>query len=326
MAVGALWIWGSDWLVAFLASGSAEAVDFLQSAKGTAFVAATGVALYLGTSAVHRRLDRYSAEKRVLAEHLAVSQRLEALGTLTGTVAHDFNNMIMIIRGAAEMARLEAEYPGVRQHHLETIERAANQADQMVRQMMQFMRAMPAVYRAERLDDVVYEVLPILRQAAGRQVQVDLRAGSDLPPVRFDRSQVERTLLNLVVNARDASVDAAEKCIVIEVAARRLQQHVSRFRSEPATGSFVALSVGDSGCGIPRENLDRIFTPFFTTKAKERGNGLGLTSVANVMQLHGGWVEVESTPGQGSVFTLLFPAAPVDSAPSFERQTELVHA
>jgi two-component system cell cycle sensor histidine kinase/response regulator CckA len=323
MAVGLLWIWGSDWLVQLLARGNLQAIHHLQSAKGAGFIAGTGLALYLAIAATHRRERRLREDQRSTADRLMVSQRLEALGTLAGTVAHDFNNVVMIIRGAAEMARLEGYDPHSLPYHLQTVERAADQANQMVRQMMSFMRNSPAIYSREKMDDVVREILPVLQQAAGRGVLVELSAGADLPPVRVDRSQVERTLLNLVVNARDASAQAREKRILVTVTKKSVEHYVSFFQQAAVSGDFLVISVSDRGCGIRRDDFERIFSPFYTTKNEGEGTGLGLTSVAGVMQCHGGWVELDSEVGQGSCFTLFFPCEPAQKAAAFVTQPVL---
>ena len=148
----------------------------------------------------------------------------------------------------------------------------------------------------------------ILQQTVGDHAKVKLEIASPLPSIRYDASQLERTLVNLVANARDAVQASPTKLVSVTATALSLRQHHSLFKPEPVSGDFLAISVRDCGCGIGREDFARIFTPFFTTKSPGKGTGLGLTSVLRVMQSHGGWVEVDSTPGKGACFTLYFPA------------------
>jgi signal transduction histidine kinase len=153
---------------------------------------------------------------------------------------------------------------------------------------------------------------------------VEISVAPGLPPVRIDRSQVERALLNLVVNARDASRQAQQKCILLSVTTRSFEDYVSFFQPAAVSGEFVVVSVRDRGCGISREDFGRVFSPFYTTK--DEGNGLGLTSVLQAMQSHGGWVELDSEAGEGSCFSLYFPLAVPQTALEFVQPSQLVHA
>ena len=308
LGVALLWIWGSDWVVEQLSAAGASDVHLLQSYKGTAYVVATAAALYLAVSWNNRQQRRLAAEKRIVEEMLAVSQRLEALGTLAGSIVHDFNNVLAIIRGQTEVMKMEA-YDSVEvPRHVGVIETATIQAHCMVRELMLFMRDAPGDLIEGDLGQLLKRIQPVLSQAVGRTVELTFSVANDLPAVRFDTSQVERSLLNLVMNARDALEGVRGRKIALSVASCSLKDYRSLFRPQVATGDFVVLAVRDNGCGISRENFARIFSPFFTTKAPGRGTGLGLTSVLRVMQSHCGWVEVSSAPGEGSTFTLYFPA------------------
>lgn len=327
MGLGLLWIWGSDWLVASLTAGDAATALAFGSVKGTAFVVGTGALLYFVLQSTRRRQEQRTQAAQRLAETAIVSQRLEALGMMAGTLAHDFNNVVTIIRAAGEMAKLDNFDPHTTPGHFETIDRAVAQAHGMVRNMMRFMRSEPEAQTVGAVDDLLRDAMPVLRQAVGRSMPIELRCTAGLPPVKFEAAQLQRALLNLVVNAREASVSAAEKRIEIQVGARRLNDYVSLFRGEPASGEFVTVSVTDAGCGIARDDLKRIFTPFYSTKKSSGGNGLGLTSVQLVLEGHGGWVEVASERGAGACFTLFLPAAlPAESAMPFVREAQLVHA
>lgn len=310
-----LWIWGSDWLAEQISSAGSVNIHLIQSYKGTAYVTATAVALYLAVSWNNRRQRRLAAEKRIVEEMLAVSQRLEALGTLAGTIVHDFNNVLAVIRGQTEVMKLEGYDASEVPHHVKAIETATIQAHQMVRELMLFMRDAPGELVEGDLGQQIRRIQPVLTQAVGRTVELTIDAPASVPTVRFDPSQVERTVLNLVMNARDALEQVRTRRINLSVATCSLKNYRSLFRPQASSGEYVQVRVQDNGCGISRENFARIFAPFFTTKAPGRGTGLGLTSVLRVMQSHCGWVEVSSTPGEGSTFTLYFPAVKAKVAP-----------
>lgn len=310
LVVAVAWILGSDWLAARIAGGDPGLYARIQSMKGIAFVATLAAGLYLAIAWANAREWHLALAKRELEETLMVSQRLEALGTLAGTVVHDFNNVIAVIRGTTTLIELEGKASDGVLARLRQIEQAAGQAEQLVRQLQLFMRNAPVAFETADLREVLKALAPILERAAGRDISLQVDPAGLGLPVQLVRSQVESTILNLVVNARDALADRQEKRIRLSAGRRKLDRHVSRERPSPATGHYVTLTVADNGCGIPREQQVRIFSPFYTTKPAGRGTGLGLASVLRVMQTHGGWVEVESEPGCGAAFTLFFPAAP----------------
>jgi signal transduction histidine kinase len=309
LAVATAWILGSDRLTEILAGNDPGIYRTVQSAKGLAFVGVTGLGLYLTLAWASARRRRLAEEKRLVEEMLAASQRLEALGTLAGTLAHDFNNTLAVIRNMVDMMKLERFEGRKTPLRVAEIERAVAHADQLIRELTLFMRSNPLAFAVGDLGAVVRGELVLLAQAASRRVTLEAAIAEKLPPVRMAPAQIARMLLNLVLNARDALEHAATQRIEIRVEPRRLDGHRSLFRPQPTSGEFVVIEVRDTGCGIPRQNLAKIFIPFFTTKPEGQGTGLGLTSTMRVMQTHHGWVEVESTEGQGTCFTLYFPVA-----------------
>lgn len=316
LVVAVLWITGSDWLAARLAGGDVALYERLQSIKGLAFVAVLAIGLYAAIAWANAREWRLAAAKHELEETLMVAQRLEALGTLAGTIVHDFNNVIAVIRGTTGLIQMEGLATPPIAARLRQIDQAADQAEQLVRQLRLFMRNAPLTFETADLAAVVREFAPLLERAAGREVTLRTELGDALRPVRLVRSQVESALLNLVLNARDAMAAQTPRRLLISAGSRVLSRYRSPFRAEPASGEFFVLGFADTGNGIPREAQVRIFSPFYTTKAPGHGTGLGLASVLRVMQTHGGWVEVESEPGHGATFTLFFPAAAAPAGPS----------
>ena len=313
--VSIAWIFGSDWLALVLAGGNTRVFHLLENAKGVVFVTLTGLGLYLLVAVANARERKEAEERRLMEGMLAVARRLEALGTLAGTIAHDFNNIVAVIRGAANLVKLENYDAGNIRARIDEIERSAEQAGQLVQQLMLFMQNAPTSFAETDVARELAENLPLLQQAASRSVEVALRLEGDLPRVQLVSSQFHVALLNLVLNARDAVENAADKLIAIEARRRELRGYRSVFQPEPVSGTFVAVSVCDAGCGIPRSEMAQVFGPFYTTKPEGKGTGLGLTSVLKIMQTHHGWVEVESEVGKGSRFTLYLPAVTPPTAP-----------
>lgn len=309
LGVTTVWIIGSDALVEMLAGGELDEIQRLQTVKGIGFMAATAFGLYYLVASSLRRQRRQAEEMRRMEEMLGLSQRLEALGTLAATVVHDFNNILSVIRGMTDLAKLDGYDPDKVPTRLREIEKATDQARHVVTQLTRFMQNTPQTFAVGDVGTVIEGFAALLRQALGRRVILRLEIPDDaLPQVEHDRGQVEQMLLNLVVNARDAMEARPVTEVVISIEPRILRGHASAFQPDPVSGSFVVITVADTGCGISPESLVRIFSPFFTTKPEGKGTGLGLASVLRLMQNHRGWVEVESESGVGSRFHLFFPA------------------
>jgi PAS domain S-box-containing protein len=235
-------------------------------------------------------------------ERLAQSQKMEAIGQLTGGIAHDFNNLLMVVSGQAQLLRgkLADDPRGVRA--LEGIELAARRGQELTRQLLAFARRQ----RLNPATLALHERAESLRDLLGASLSPSIELRIDLPaatwPVEVDPGELELALLNLAVNARDAMADGGSLTISTRNATFE-GEHV-----EPhLTGEFVALSVRDTGVGIPPDVLPRIFEPFFTTKGVAHGKGLGLSQVYGFVEQSGGRATVASTLGEGSAFTLYLP-------------------
>lgn len=309
LALGTAWVLATNAAVAGLTEQVPVARLALHNYKEAFFVVLTAVGLYFALAWLLERQQRLEQDKRRIEEMLQVAQRLEALGTLSAVVVHDFNNVLAIIKGVTALAEMQKLNPEKVAARLQEIEAATVRATGIVQELAMFMR--DASPQRDPLDvgALVREFEPMARRVLGKGVAWQLDIEENLPPVVASRSQVDQVLLNLVINARDAMAGRTDRRLRVEVAERRLRRHRSLLHREPVTGRFVAVSVRDNGCGIAPEDLVRVFDAFYTTKPAGQGTGLGLASAFRVMQQHGGWIEVDSKPGRGTTFRLFFPAA-----------------
>lgn len=217
-----------------------------------------------------------------------------ALGVLAGGVAHDFNNMLTIVLGYSEllMGRLDAESPDRRA--LEEIRIAGQRASALTRQLLVFSRKQVVETRPLWPNESVEGLGKMLTQLIDEDIEMEMRLMPDTGMVSADPGQVDQVIINLAVNARDAMPQGGR--LVIETENVHLD-----------TGDFVRLAISDTGCGMESEVMDRIFEPFFTTKEADKGTCLGLSTVLGIVKQSGGHIEVQSVPGEGSVFSVYLP-------------------
>jgi len=249
---------------------------------------------------------RSEEEHRLLEAEMRQNQKLESLGTLAGGIAHDFNNIISIISGHAAALSLKMKDLPEAQTTLHTIHEAAERGSAMVRQILTFARKSEADFRALRIQEMVAELVKMLRVTFPRTIEVHYSCPSDLPQVWMDPSQMHQALLNLCINARDAMAGTGR----LEIATSLINGDEIASRFPAAAGKrLVCIQVSDTGVGMDENTRARIFEPFFTTKGRGRGTGLGLAVVYGVVRAHRGFIEVDSHPGQGTAFALYFPAS-----------------
>jgi len=257
------------------------------------------------------RIEHYVAVKRDITEALDMearfqqAQKMESVGRLAGGVAHDFNNMLTVILGHAELARNRPECPGTLHADLRQIETAATRSRELVQHLLAFARRQIATPRLIDLNDAVEGMLEMLRRLIGEEIALQWRPGRDLWPVRVDPGQVHQILANLCVNARDAIERTGT--VTLETENVAIDQAACAGRPEFVPGPFVRLAVTDDGCGMDETTLGHLFEPFYTTKEIGRGTGLGLATVYGIVRQNQGFVDVRSRPGGGTTLAVYLP-------------------
>ena len=252
------------------------------------------------------------SERHILEQQLRQSQKMEAVGRLAGGVAHDFNNLLMVIKGHTEL--LLNSLPPSEQHlrKIEQIDRAADRAAALTRQLLAFSRLQVLQPQVMNLNAVVQDMGRLLPRLIGEDIELLIRTAEDLGAIRADASQMEQILMNLAVNARDAMPGGGR--LIIETSNADLDGRYSAKHPIVREGPYVLLSVSDTGTGMDAETQAHIFEPFFTTKAQGKGTGLGLATVYGVVKQSGGFIWVYSELGRGTTFKIYFPRVerPID--------------
>ncbi len=259
-------------------------------------------------------------DRRRLEAQVVGMQKMEAVGTLAGGVAHDFNNILTGILGNLDLARKSLPDGSPVAESVQEAIRASERAAVLIRQLLEFSRRSPQERRAVGLKKVFREVVHLFSETIDRRIEVSWTAPDELWPAAADVNQVHQVLMNLCVNARDAILerlesggagDAPTGGYGIRLSAENATVDDAYRRSYPyaRTGDFVLVTVSDNGAGMDGATQRRVFEPFFTTKKLGRGTGLGLSTVYGIVKQHDGWINMESVPGEGTVFSVYFPRA-----------------
>ncbi|HZF01119.1 MAG TPA: PAS domain S-box protein [Methylomirabilota bacterium] len=260
---------------------------------------------------LHRRLE----------EQLLQSQKMEAIGQLAGGVAHDFNNILTVIHGHASLLSMsDLDDTGARS--AQQITQAAERAAGLTRQLLTFSRRQLIQPKRFDMNKLVGNMTDMLGRILGEDVALQLNYCQSPAIVEADAGMMEQVLLNLAVNARDAMPRGGKLSVriaIVDVNELHVQHH-----AEARVGQFVCVSKGDTGCGIPQENLSRIFEPFFTTKDVGKGTGLGLATVYGIVRQHQGWVEVDSAVGKGTTFRIYVPRVGDEKVESEKPTTQII--
>lgn len=263
----------------------------------------------------HLAMLRDVTEQQDLEEQLRQSQKMEAIGRLAGGVAHDFNNILGIISGYAELLELNAQQQAERTR-AEKIISATEKAASLTRQLLAFGRKQVMSLRLLDLSAVMEGLSSMVDCQMSAEVQVSIQANKNLGLVRADQSQLEQVIMNLTANAREAMPEGGTLTI-------RIDKYESCKDAELPPGEYVRLSVSDTGIGMTDEVQSRVFEPFFTTK--KTGSGLGLSTVYGIVKQSGGYITVQSTPQQGATFSVFMPVVSSDLSPVPAEHRKPVH-
>ena len=247
-----------------------------------------------------------ATELKTLEAQFVQSQKMQAIGQLAGGVAHDFNNLLTAISGHCDLLLLRHDEGDLDYGDLVQIHQNANRAASLVGQLLAFSRKQTLHPQPLDLRETLSDLTHLLNRLVGEKVTLDLRHDPALRMVRADKRQLEQVIMNLVVNARDAMPEGGR--VTIETRMDYLDEPLRRARAEVPPGGYVVVRVEDEGVGIPPDQLPKIFEPFFTTKKTGEGTGLGLSTAYGIVKQTGGFIFADSVVGQGTSFTLYFPA------------------
>jgi PAS domain S-box-containing protein len=250
-------------------------------------------------------------------EHkLLQSQKLDAIGKLTGGVAHDFNNMLTVITGTTETLVAGLAHQPALQKTAELIDQAAERCSELIQHLLAFARRQPLQPRNVDINATVLDIAKLLRPTLGEQIEVNSILEQEVATAHIDPSQLANSLLNMAINARDAMPNGGK--LLLETRNVVLDEAYAQANPDAKPGPYVMLAVSDNGTGMPQDVLDKVFEPFFTTKEVGKGSGLGLSMVYGFVKQSGGHIRIYSEVGHGTTIKLYLPPArgQVEAAPA----------
>jgi signal transduction histidine kinase len=252
--------------------------------------------------------DRKKAEQKMLSlqAQLQQSQKMEAIGRLAGGIAHDFNNLLTVISVQSQFALRGLWEGDPLKEKLKDIEQAAGRAENLTRQLLAFSRRQILEIKVVNLNHILKDMEKMLRRVIGEDIELKVELADDLGMVKVDPVQMEQVILNLVVNAKDAMPQGGK--LSFETANAELdEEYFFRSHAGMIPGSYVILSITDTGVGMTKEVREHIFEPFFTTKEKGKGTGLGLSTVYGIVKQSGGYIYAYGEPNKGTTFKIYLP-------------------
>lgn len=269
-------------------------------------------------------------DRRRLEEQYRQAQKMEAVGRFAGGIAHDFNNLLSGVLGYGELLKSNLAEGDPRHRHVDEILSCAERGGSLTRQLLLFSRHQVSKPKVVDINAAVRGIEEMLRRLIGEDISLVTRFSSNPESVRIDVAQLEQTLMNLAVNARDAMPRGG--ALAIRTGRTRVDSSRSRLLGGLEPGLYVTLAVQDTGCGMDAKTISRVFDPFFTTKEKGKGTGLGLSMAYGIVQRFKGHIDVRSSPGKGAAFVIYLPLAEeplkalpqVDKASQIERGSECV--
>jgi PAS domain S-box-containing protein len=244
-------------------------------------------------------------ERKTLEQQFLQAQKMEAVGTLAGGVAHDFNNVLQVALGYSELILGDEELPQRYRTDLQKIRESAQRGADLVQRLLTFSRKTEIKPRPLSLNHRITELQKMLERTLPKMIDIQLFLDGKLSKINADRTQIDQVLMNLAVNARDAMPDGGK--LIFETANVILDEEYARTHLDAQPGAYVRLTVTDTGAGMDKGCLEHIFEPFYTTKAVGEGTGLGLAMVHGIVKHHGGHIRCYSEPGEGTVFKIYFP-------------------
>jgi two-component system cell cycle sensor histidine kinase/response regulator CckA len=259
----------------------------------------------LGNIMNYVAVKRDVSEQIGLEQQLRHSQKMEAVGTLAGGIAHDFNNLLQIVVGYGELLSTQIDKTAPCYSDLEIILKAGYRGADLVKSILAFSREAEAAFQPVNLNHEVKHAHKLLLRTIPRMIDIEMHLAGNLKTVRSDPTQIEQILLNLAVNSRDAMPDGGK--LIIETENVFLDEDYCLRQLEVTPGNYVRITVSDTGCGMEREVVERIFEPFYTTKKAGEGTGLGLSMVFGIVKSHGGHINCYSEPGVGTTFKIDIP-------------------
>jgi two-component system cell cycle sensor histidine kinase/response regulator CckA len=261
-------------------------------------------------------------ERINIENQLRQAQKMEAVGQIAAGVAHDFNNILAVIQGHAELQLNVVGKDEPISESLHEISQAANRAASLTRQLLAFSRKQMLRPRPLNLPELLVSLGKMLDRIIGENINLRVQCAENLPPVLGDQVNLEQIVINLAVNARDAMPKGGPLTITADLA--EVDAKYKEQQPDALIGTFVRLSVTDEGIGMDQIVRRKIFEPFFTTKAIGKGTGMGLATVYGIVKQHQGWIEVESEPGVGSIFKVYLPLAHGEVSKTSEAGTDLM--
>lgn len=258
-------------------------------------------------------------EKRKLQEQLFQTQKMESIGRLAGSIAHDFNNVLSIIYGNTQLLQMYSKDNPQFTKYTSSISNAVEKAKDFIKKLLAFSKRQPLIFKTYDINELIKEEIKILKPTIREDIKLEL-VTSDFPLfVNLDRSQFTQIILNLTVNAMDAMPNGG--IINISVEPKTIDEDYLKAFPLATAGNYVCINFSDTGTGIPKDIIDKIFEPFFTTK--HEGTGLGLSTVYNIIQQHNGFINVYSEEGAGTTFKIYLPLTKEKEEKKIEKEIEI---
>lgn len=300
---------GSCYPVAFTASpirdDKGKAIGTVIEVRDIAVELQAREAMANFNASLQSRVEEVMADRQIVEAQLRQSQKMEAIGKLTGGVAHDFNNLLQVIGGNLQLLQKDVVGNGRAEQRVQNAISGVSRGAKLASQLLAFGRRQPLAPKAVNLGRLVRGMDDMLRRALGESVEVETIISGGLWNTFVDEAQVENAILNLAINARDAM--SGQGKLTIEAGNAQLDDRYTRQHPEVVAGQYVMIAVTDTGCGIPAEILDQVFEPFFTTKPPGQGTGLGLSMVYGLVKQSNGHIKVYSEAGEGTTIRIYLP-------------------